>query len=77
MQVEKAEVLYRWKAGWSTMQVEKAEVLYSWKAGWSTTMQVEKAEVFYRWKAGKHCRWKGGSIIQVEGWLEYNADGKG
>jgi hypothetical protein len=27
MQMEKAEVLHRWKAGWSTMQVENAEVL--------------------------------------------------
>jgi hypothetical protein len=24
----KAEVLYRWMAGWTTMQVEKAEVIY-------------------------------------------------
>ncbi len=25
----KAEVLYRWKAGWSTTQMGKAEVLYT------------------------------------------------
>jgi hypothetical protein len=47
----KAKVLYRWKAGWSTMQVERlkyytggrlennvggnAEVLSGWKAVWS------------------------------------------
>ncbi len=46
MQVEKAEVFYRWKARWSTMQVEKAEVLYRWKARWSK-LQVEKRLKYY------------------------------
>ncbi len=61
MQMEKAEVLYRWKAGWSTKQ---AEVLYRWKLDgvqcrWKRrryytggrlyeVMQMEKAELLYR-----------------------------